>query len=224
MPPTPSMPPSPDEPEPFAVPGKTSALKDASDYAINAAITEAEYLHSSSAVPAKGKLSDAMCYRMQTEAKELMERYDFKGAVELLERVQLERKDDDFPELLYYYYLSLYAVSKGNGEEGRKWCRKAIQVERIGGGGGEVGIIGTNWAVVNGWYDDFCDEEEGGVGEVEVVETIPAIVDRTLSELRSMDLKEVCKETGIKAGKKGEMKKELQEWFAKRIVGEAKIT
>ena len=93
MPPTPSMPPSPDEPEPFAVPGKTSALKDASDYAINAAITEAEYLHSSSAVPAKGKLSDAMCYRMQTEAKELMERYDFKGAVELLERVQLERKD-----------------------------------------------------------------------------------------------------------------------------------
>ncbi|GMI42103.1 hypothetical protein TrCOL_g1772 [Triparma columacea] len=371
---TPPNQPPPDDPEPFAVPGKTSALKDASDYTLNAALTEAQYLHSSRAVPGEGKLSDADCYRMQTEAKDMMERLDFEGAEETLKRVQEERKDRyiyhlplssfmsciksstppplsisttfystgkkcrrfstpgsdeyiygdavgimnslsrsssppppnetspsqrdplEFKETrpliasvrtlfratlisyqgtrdksspdptssspwvtaiktyvmlvmsecaygkavrgtgqlncqLYYYYLSLYHTvlegGWGGGKEGGKvWCRKAIEVERLGGGGGEVGRIGTNWAIVNGWYDEFCeDEEEEGEGGGEGGgESLEEIVERVMGGMRSMDLKEVCKETNVKQGKKEEMKKELQEWFVKKIKAESNIT
>ena len=68
----PSNSPSTPEPEPFAVPGKTSAIKDATDYAINAKITEAEYLHSGEGGRAggqKGRRSEATTSHQQRQLK-----------------------------------------------------------------------------------------------------------------------------------------------------------
>ena len=89
---------------PFAVPGKTSALKNATDYELNVAVTEAEYLYSSSSVPAPGKLSDAEVYKLQTLGVEAVGGFHWSDAIDSLSKVVQERPD----RYVFHYPLALF--------------------------------------------------------------------------------------------------------------------
>jgi len=56
-------------------------------------------------------MTDALAYQLQTNALEMMSRYDYQGATEMLERVQEARGD----RYLYHYPLSLFLSSLKSG-------------------------------------------------------------------------------------------------------------